>query len=141
MTLSILARRLRSRLDENSLLRELFSFCVVGGIGFIADFSLFMAFEKFTDDIIARCLALTGATILVWWLNRQFTFLSTDPDWGRELGRFALSRIFGTAVNAVISLEVLWNLPSAGKLGAVAIGTIVALTINYLTSKFWAYRI
>lgn len=122
------------------LFRELFSFCVVGGIGFLADLGLFIAAQYMLSDVPARCVGLVGATLMVWWLNRQFTFKSADPQWGRELGRFALTRIFGTALNAFVSLGILWEWPDAGRTVAVAAGTIVALTINYLTSKHWAYR-
>ncbi|MES2907472.1 MAG: GtrA family protein, partial [Pseudomonadota bacterium] len=62
------------------------------------------------------------------------------PQWLHELGRFALSRVFGTALNAAVSLGVLWEWPEAGRTLAVAAGTLVALTVNYLTSKHWAYK-
>jgi putative flippase GtrA len=76
----------------------------------------------------------------VWWLNRRHTFLSTDPDWLREFGRFTLTRIFGVGINFVVSLGILWEFPAAGRLAAIAAGTIVALAVNYLTSKHWAYK-
>ncbi len=136
----MLTRQLLSRWNSNPLRREILFFCLVGGIGFLVDYGLFVMLQNILSDVPARCVALTGSTTLVWWLNRRHTFLSIDPDWLREFGRFTLSRILGIGINAGVSLGILWEFPQAGRFIAIACGTIVALFVNYLTSKHWAYR-
>lgn len=120
--------------------REIAFFCIVGGIGFVVDLGLFIGAQQLVNDVVARCIALAGATTLVWWLNRRHTFLSEDPRWGRELARFTMTRILGTAINFAISLAILWTWPQLGRVFAIAAGTGVALVVNYLTSKHWAYK-
>jgi len=133
-------QRLINRWNSVPLRRELLFFCIVGSLGFLVDFFLFVALQKILPDVPARLIALTGSTTLVWWLNRRHTFLSTDPQWLREFGRFILTRILGMGINAAVSLTLLWEFPQAGRLAAVAAGTLAALMVNYLTSKHWAYR-
>jgi putative flippase GtrA len=135
-----LTQRLLARWNSDPLRRELFFFCLVGGLGFLVDFGSFVAFQKILSDVRARCLALACSTTLVWWLNRRHTFLSSDPAILREFGRFTLTRVLGIGINAVVSLFILWEFPQAGRLAAIACGTIVAMVINYLTSKYWAYK-
>lgn len=139
MTLPLF-RRFYARYRNNLLAREIFFFCMVGGIGFVVDFTSFITAQQAIPDVPARCLALTVATFVTWQLNRHFTFRSTDPKWFRELGRFTATRLVGAAMNAGLSLWVLWEFPQAGRFISLASGTGVALLFNYFSAKFWAYQ-
>ena len=135
-----LTQRLLARWNSDPFRREILFFCIAGAIGFFVDFGLFIGLQKMLGDVPARLIALCGSTTLVWWLNRRHTFLSSDPKWLHEFGRFVLTRILGVGINAAVSLALLWEFPEAGRLAAIAAGTIVALIVNYLTSKHWAYK-
>lgn len=134
------ARKAFYLLRHDPLSREIMFFCIVGGIGFLVDFISFITALKFMGDVAARCTALGIATVITWQLNRKFTFLSDDPLWGRELVRFTATRLVGAAVNAGVSLSVLWEFPHYGKLFALVCGTACAMVFNYFSAKFWAYR-
>ena len=133
-------QHLIQRYKNNELAREIFFFCIVGGIGFVVDFVSFISAQHFMGDVSARCLALAIATFVTWQLNRHLTFRSSDPRWLRELGRFTLTRLVGAAINAGVSLGILWEFPQAGRFIALASGTGVALLLNYFSAKMWAYQ-
>ena len=71
-------RRSRGKARKNNrcMIKRLFSFVVVGGIGFVTDAGLLMGLLRFTalDPFTARLIAIAAALQVTWLLNRNFTF-------------------------------------------------------------------
>ena len=117
-------------------------FCGVGGIGFIADAGLLFCLTMYLalDPYLARVLSILVALTVTWGLHRRWTFKSRRAGRLAEWTRFALVNGGGGTVNYLVYALVLLLLPAAGPILALIAGSAVALLVNYLGSRFWAFR-
>ena len=119
-----------------------FRFCLVGGVGFLVDAGVLMALLALEalGPVSARIVSILVALTATWILNRLLTFRSEDPRYLFEWSRYALVNGVGALVNYGCYIACLLLIPGIAPLLALAIGSAVALIVNYLGSRhlvFW----
>ena len=117
-------------------------FCAIGAFGFAVDACLLMALTNWAnlDPFSARLIAILIAITATWGLHRRITFRSTDPKRLAEWSRFAAVNGAGGALNYSVYSAILLALPGTAPLFALAVGSAVALSANFLGSRLWAFR-
>jgi putative flippase GtrA len=120
-------------------------FGVVGVVGFVVDAGVLQALVTLADwnPIAARLVSVPTAVFATWLLNRAVTF--PESHGGpvlRSLMRYAAVSAAGAGVNfAVYSMLVVASASMAAvPLVPLAIASLVALVVNYLGSKHFAFR-
>jgi putative flippase GtrA len=120
-------------------------FSVVGGVGFVADAGVLQALISLAGwgPVEARAVAIPVAVFATWLLNRTVTFPESSGGPAlRSLLRYAAVSAAGAGVNfLVFTLLVLASREMAAMpMVPLAIASIVALVVNYLGSKHFAFR-
>jgi putative flippase GtrA len=114
-------------------------FGMVGVIGFAVDAGvLALLLLAGWDPVAARAVAIPVAVFATWALNRSFTFPEAQQGPAlASLVRYAGVSATGAAVNfAVYTALVFLAVPP---LAALAVASIVAMAVNYLGSKHFAF--
>lgn len=120
-------------------------FSVVGGVGFVVDAGVLQALISLAGwgPVEARAVAIPVAVFATWLLNRTVTFPESSGGPAlRSLLRYAAVSAAGAGVNfLVFTLLVLASREMAAMpMVPLAIASIVALVVNYLGSKHFAFR-
>ncbi len=122
---------------NKAFLVKFLKFGIVGGSGVIVDFFFtWICKEKLNiHKYISNAIGFTVAASTNWFVNRIWTFNSTNQDALIEYGNFLLISTIGLAINS----GILWLLTDklkvnfyVSKLGAIAITTIWNFFANYL---------
>lgn len=125
-------------------LREVLSFLIVGGVGFIVDATILTALTRYAawSPWLARIPSFAVAVLVTWALNRRHTF----PDRGlQDRSTEALLYLAIQGGGALINLAIFWislalqpQLVNAPVI-ALAFGSAGGLVFNYLLSSKWLY--
>lgn len=117
-------------------------FCGVGALGFLIDAGLLLWFMEnlALNPYLARVFSILLALTMTWAMHRQWTFASANPDRLGEWSRFAAVNGAGGALNYSVYSAILLALPGTPALAALAAGSALALTVNFLGSRLWAFR-
>lgn len=133
-------------------IRQLISFCIIGGINTITDFFILNTFflilgsESSVRFAVYKSISFTISAINSYFLNKYFTF-SFKENSTKIFSKFFLISTIGLVVNvsvSTIAFSTLMKLNASspiimGNLSAV-FGTIVALSINFLGYKFFVFK-
>ena len=112
-------------------------FGIVGFTGVFVDFGItYLAKEKLhTQKYVANAIGFTTAASTNYYLNRIWTFESTNPRIGLEYAEFFIISLIGLAINTLI----LWLLVSKfrmnfyiAKIFAIAVVTVWNFFANLL---------
>jgi putative flippase GtrA len=149
--LTVSRGRLRSGVLElfgpGTRLREMASFVVVGGIGFLVDGGVLTILTALFDwgPMAARAVSFPVAVGVTWLLNARFTF--RKPGEARTRGARAYTRYLtvqfaGLATNLVVYGALLAAIPRlrAVPIAALAAGSITAMAVTYFGSRHFAFR-
>lgn len=123
---------------------KLVKFALVGGIGFIADTTIFiLLYQLIGIDILqARVLAFVVAATTTWCGNRCFTF-SNRPLKNRfaQWIKFVTVACISALPNFLVFKLVANQIGSyfLGVYIALAIGVLVGMMSNYLLSDRWVF--
>ena len=118
-------------------LTKLIKFCIIGFTGLVVDFGLTYLSKEIIriQKYISNGIGFTVATSTNYFLNRVWTFKSTNPDVFIEYTHFLFISMTGLAINSFI----LWFLVSKfknkfyfSKLIAIIITTFWNFFANYL---------
>jgi putative flippase GtrA len=119
-------------------------FALVGAFGFVVDGGVLQALLVLGwGPIAARAVAVCVAVLATWALNRSFTF--PEAQGGPALAslvRYAGVSAVGASINFAVytGLVMSSNAMSAQPLLALAVASVIALIVNYLGSKHFAFR-
>lgn len=120
-------------------------FVLVGAVGFVVDAGVLQALISLAGwgPVEARAVAIPTAVFATWRLNRSITF--PEAHGGpvvSSLLRYAAVSAAGAAVNFIVfSILVFTSQAMAAvPLVPLAIASIVALTVNYLGSRHFAFH-
>lgn len=112
-------------------------FGIVGATGMIVDFGLTYLFKEIIkiQKYVANAIGFTAAAISNYFLNRIWTFHSTDPAVTIQFFKFFLVSLIGLGINTMI-LYILVNKYKKNfyfsKLIAIAVVMLWNFTINFL---------
>ena len=114
-------------------------FGMVGAIGFVVDAGVLqLLLAAGWAAVPARAVAIPVAVFATWVLNRSFTFPEAQQGPALpSLVRYAGVSATGAAVNFAVYTALVFL--SVQPLAALALGSIVAMAVNYLGSKHFAF--
>jgi putative flippase GtrA len=120
-------------------------FGLVGVVGFVVDAGVLQALISLAGwgPIAARLVAVPTAVFATWVLNRTITFPESHAGPAlRSLLRYAVVSAAGAAVNFCVysALVIASQGMAALPIVPLAIASIIALVVNYLGSKHFAFR-
>jgi putative flippase GtrA len=120
-------------------------FGLVGVVGFVVDAGVLQALVTLAGwgPITARLVAVPTAVFATWLLNRTITFPESHGGPAlRSLLRYAAVSAAGAGVNFCVYTALVFGSASMAALPILplAISSIVALVVNYLGSKHYAFR-
>jgi putative flippase GtrA len=135
-------------MKQHSAVVDLSSFVrfgIVGVVGFIVDAGVLQALVSFGGwgPITARLVAVPTAVCATWVLNRTITFPESHAGPAlRSLLRYFAVSAAGAGVNFCVYTLLVFASPAmaARPILPLAIGSVVALMVNYLGSKHFAFR-
>lgn len=120
-------------------------FGLVGALGFVVDAGVMQLLVSLAGAgaIEARAVSIPTAVLATWALNRSFTFGKQDAGgaWP-SLVRYIAVSAAGAAVNFLVYSALVLASAALAALPMIplAIASIVALVVNYLGSKHFAFR-
>ncbi len=120
-------------------------FAMVGVVGFAVDAGVLQALVSLAGwgPIGARAVAIPVAVLATWLLNRTITFAQAQA--GPVLAslvRYAAVSAVGASVNFIVYSALVFASQAMAAMPIVPLGiaSIVALIVNYLGSKHFAFR-
>jgi putative flippase GtrA len=116
-------------------------FALVGTLNTSVDFALFLvlAYLFHLPAWLANTISYSTAVANSYWLNRTWTFRADGSSNWPEFVRFITVNgiSFGASTITVIGLHQLLGIsPFFAKVASIAI----AMTVNYLGSRYWVFR-
>lgn len=127
------------------MINKLWRFALVGGVGFIADASLFaLLFYAIGLPILdSRIVAFLFAATITWLGNRVFTFESRNPSgkfsqWIKFMGCAMFSALPNFGVFKLTSYY--WGSEGVLAMFALALGVLAGMLSNFLLSHWWVFR-
>lgn len=135
------------KIPSLKLINPIFSFGLVGGVGFVVDAFLLtvLTVELDLDALPSRGVSFTCATLITWLLNRTFTFSRQvrrkTQARNKEYFMYLAVQVIGATLNFIIFIELInWN-PMLRKIPVVplAAGAIVALLFNFTMSQRFVF--
>ena len=106
-------------------------FLLIGGGGFIVDYSVFNAFVNYMPEFAARIISIFFAIVFTWSLNRNFTFDFKEQNKLKEFVKYFLASKFSVAVNYGVFLFVL-TIFNFSYFDGYVVATAISATSNYL---------
>jgi putative flippase GtrA len=125
------------RQDIGRILR----FGVVGSAGFVADAAILLLLINWfgANPIAARLVSAPIAILLTFALNRAWSFSDlTQPSMFRSFVSYLSVQGVGFLVNLPVYSLAVSIVPKPA--AALAFSSAVAMVLNYLGSRYWAFR-
>ncbi|MEO6688563.1 MAG: GtrA family protein [Dokdonella sp.] len=129
------------------LRKQILLFAIVGVIGFVVDAGVvqLLVREFAINPYSARVVSFLAAATTTWGFNRSYTFAGhSSGSRRRELLRYLVAMAIGFALNygAYVACISIWPLvrtdwPAIG----VAAGSVAGAIVNFLSSKYWIFRV
>jgi putative flippase GtrA len=122
--------------------RQFAVFALTGVLGFLIDVSvLYVLMWLGLNFLSARFGSFLCAVTTTWLINRLKTFRTAQRPSAREFIRYLAAMSVGGVVNYAASYAAIKTLPEQSLRGviAVAVGSLLGLTLNFAASKFWVF--
>jgi len=126
-------------------MRQFAFFCIGGSLAFLIDGGLTQLWVSCAkiDALISRALSFPPAILFTWWFNRRLTFKvrkSASPL--RQLPVYMGTQAFGLLLNLATYMFLVssFELATTWPIIAVAAGTVVGLSVNFLGAKHVVFR-
>jgi putative flippase GtrA len=123
---------------------HLFRFALVGVAAFFFDWlclTLFMALGA--GFPLARALSYICSVTSTWWLNRMWTFASTDSALFKQWLKFVSANTLGGSLNYGVSVGLVLLFPRlflAVPVLALIAGSLCGMVVNFILSKRYVFR-
>ncbi len=129
---------------QGGLVRSFMKFAITGAAGFAVDAAVLSLLLVSTDlgPYFSRAFSFPAALCVTWYLNRVWTFDRTDQGRLRQSLRYVLVQVVGALFNLfVYALCIALGPPIVGRFPiiALAIASGVAMALNFLGSRHWAF--
>ena len=136
-----LSTRVRVGLRHPSNWLQLVRFGLVGASGYVVNLAVYaLCVHAFGIDYrISATLAFLAAVTNNFWWNRHWTFRATSGNAGFQAARFLIVSVaaFGLGLLLLQFLVAVAGLP---KVPAQAIAVLVAMPLNFLGNRLWAFK-
>ena len=134
--------------------KSLFIYCVVGALTTLVNFVCFyilqhpvrilfgIAEENAAYLTAANILANAAAITFAFYPNKKYVFRSpftSRGDTWRDFGQFVLARAASLVLD-VLLVDLMVVVLHADDMVTKVIVSVIVLTVNYITSKFWVFR-
>ena len=125
--------------------QQLFRFAIVWTIGFLVDTGiLYLALSINAGYFIGRIISFLCAVGTTWYINRSFTFcvVAKQSIW-REWWRYLAAMLGGGIINYFAYTVTVIKLNNGSvylPLYAVAIGSLMGMSFNFVTAKCWVFK-
>lgn len=117
---------------------------MVGGVGFAVDTAALYLLARGAglDLYSARVASYLIAASVTWWLNRHFTFETTARPSAGEWVKYVTLNAVGALVNyGIYAAAITWTATArAEPVIAVALGSAVAMVVNFLANRHLVFR-
>ena len=124
-------------------MRQLFSFGVIGCLGFLVDtLVLYLAIFLGAGLYLGRALSYLAAVTVTWALNRRFTFAQRgDGTALSEWAKFSVSQLSGATINlgAYAALVHTSSYCAQHPVVAVAVGSVAGMIINFTVARRYVF--
>ena len=135
------------RSDLSAIGAQFLRFVSVGAIGFVVDLAVTLVLAPMLGPDFGRIAAILIAVAVTFVLNRQHTFRSGKSAIFPQAARYVLVSAAGAGVNfaayhvTLVLVAGVQRGPPGNVIlsGAVAIGSIVALAVNFGGSRYFAF--
>ncbi len=119
-------------------------FALVGTLGFIVDtLVLYLLLGCSLSELVSRLGSFTCAAWVTWRINRHFTFVPTIHQSAlREWTKYLFAMSGGGLVNLSVYTLIISSFSNYILLPAIAVGagSLVGMTFNFISAKFWVFR-
>lgn len=123
----------------------IFLFAIIGTLGFIVDSTVLYLLKESLGLYFARIISFCCAVFVTWFFNRMVTFRSrrSGLSQGREFWLYFKFMLVGGGINYLsYALAVTcFTITKLHPVVAVALGSLSGLIVNYLTSKYFVYKL
>ena len=126
-------------------MRQILLFCIAGTLGFLVDAGVVSLLVNGLgwNPYLGRLLSFLCAVAATFAFNRRYTFAGSavQPLW-RQWTQYLFAMTGGFAVNygayalLVYRHELVREWPVIG----VAVGSVLGLVVNFMSSRFWVFR-
>lgn len=124
--------------------RQMLQFAVAGAIGFVVDASvLYVCLWLGLGYFAGRAVSFLCAVFVTWQVNRRLAFSNeAGRSIWREWFQYLAAMSFGGVVNYAAYSLVILLVPASPvvPLLAVGVGSIAAMSVNFLSAKFWVFK-
>jgi len=126
---------------SESFLLKFVKFGIVGFSGVLVDFSLTFICKEYLkiQKYIANGIGFTIAATTNYFLNRVWTFESTNPNIMLEFTRFFMIALIGLGINSAI----VWAMSGKFKVNfyvAKVVATFVVTAWNFLINAYYTFN-
>ena len=123
--------------------RQFAIFAITGGVGFLVDVGvLYLLIRLGASFLLARAASFLCAVATTWLVNRRTTFAIASRPSLREFFGYLAAMSIGGSINYASSYLIVQMMPQQSliSVAAVAIGSLLGLSVNFAVSKFWVFR-
>lgn len=126
-------------------MRQLLLFCIAGTLGFVVDAGLVSLLVNGLgcDPYLGRLVSFVCAVVATFAFNRRYTFAASGPQsLSTQFSRYLLAMTGGFVVNYGAYALLVWRVELVREwpvLG-VAVGSVLGLAVNFLSSRYWVFR-
>lgn len=130
---------------SRALGHQFLRFCAVGGVGFVVDAGLLWLLLQVTalGPYLGRAVSFLVAATVTWRLHRVVTFPDARRDRpARQWVSFLTVNGLGAGLNYGIYAALVATVGFFGRqpVAAVAVGSGVAMVVNFLTNRHVVFR-
>jgi putative flippase GtrA len=117
-------------------------YCLIGAAGIVIDAAVLAMLVSYLsiDPYSARIVSILVALTATWACHRTITFGTRDPHLLAEWFRFVLVNGIGGTVNYLVYSAMIYAMPGVSVYAALATGSAVALIVNFLGARHFAFR-
>ena len=117
-------------------------FFSVGFVGFTIDGALLWILVTLDLGAVnSRIIALVVAVTVTWWLNRQWSFASTNANKVTEYVRYFTVQFFGACLNVSAYVALIEAFPELRQWLIVpfCVGGIIGMVFNFCCLRWWVF--
>ena len=137
---------------KNERIRELFLYCVVGGLTTLVNIVVYALFTRLVAAstgvpadstpwlaALGTCVAWVFAVAFAFYPNKKYVFRSEDGNLKQEIAGFVTARHLSLGIDPLLMLLFVGPL-RMNDMVAKIITQVIVIAANYFASKFWIFR-